>query len=43
MKIKCWFLSSFNELFGAFQYLYNDQISVFFLTGEFFVVRVGNF
>jgi len=42
MKIKCWFLSSFNELFGDFQYLYNGLISVFFLTGEFFVVGVGN-
>ncbi len=31
MKITCWFLSSFNELFGDFRYLYNDLSSVFFL------------
>ena len=35
MKITCWFLSSFNELFGDFQYLYNDLISVFFLQVNF--------
>jgi len=43
MKIKCCFLSSFNELFGDFRYLYNDLISVFFLTDGCFVVRAGNF